>query len=240
MVKVISIDEHQLRLPGPTDRTTIIGPTGSGKTHAATWHLSNADFDERPWIVINPKREELILSIQNLRHMNVTDPIPDYPGIYNVSPTPWEAKDVNELLLRVWDNENVGLWFDEGFMFGTGDGIDVCFTQGRSKHVPVIFLMQRPVWVSRFAVSEATFIHYFGLGDARDRATVAGFTTGPTPERSLPVDEFLPEYHSFFYDVPKRRNYLFKPMPSREQILRRINSRLRVVEEEQGKQYAHI
>lgn len=238
MTKVTPIDRDIPRLPGPSDRITIIGPTGSGKTHAATWHLSNADFDERPYIVINPKREELILSIRGLQHMSVADEIPEQPGIYNVSPLPRDAEYVNDLILRVWENENVGLWFDEGFMFGTGDGIDAVFTQGRSKHVPVIFLMQRPVWVSRFAVSEATFIHYFGLSDKRDQATVASFTSGPTPERSLPVDEFLPEYHSFYYDIPRKRNYLFKPMPSANKILSKINSRIAAMQ--QDRYYAHI
>lgn len=225
MPKVVSIRDG-LRLPGPTDRLTIIGPTGSGKTHAATWHLSNAFFDSIPYIVINPKREELILNIERLEHMDVADKIPEYPGIYNVSPLPSDAGLVNDLLVKVWDHENVGLWFDEGFMFGTGDGVDYVFTQGRSKHIPVIFLMQRPVWVSRFAVSEATFFQYFGMVNTKDQDIVAGLTTGPTPERSLPVSEFLPEYHSFYYDVPRKRNFLFKPMPKANVILDRINSRL--------------
>lgn len=239
MSKVIPIDGAKLRLPGPRDRISIIGPTGSGKTHAGTWHLSNASFDRRPYLVINPKREELILSIENLEQMDVSDEIPKYPGIYNLSPMPSDADLVNDLLMRAWDRENVGVWFDEGFMFGTGDGVDAIFTQGRSKHIPVIFLMQRPVWVSRFAVSEATFIQYFGLTDTRDRSTVAAFTGGPTPERSLPVDEFLPEFHSFYYDVPKKRNFLFKPMPSAEEILSRIDSRLDAMYGKQ-KRYAFL
>jgi len=226
MAKIVPIDGVKLRLPGPRDRISIIGPTGSGKTHAATWHLSNASFDRRPYIVINPKREELILSIENLRHMDVSEDVPNEPGIYNVSPIPSDAELVNDLLLRIWEHENCGVWFDEGLMFGTGEGIDALFTQGRSKHIPMVFLMQRPVWVSRFAVSEATFIQYFGLSDARDRVTVASFTGGPTPERSLPVNELLPEYHSWYYDVPKKRNFLFKPMPSADVILNKIDDRL--------------
>jgi hypothetical protein len=83
----------------------------------------------------------------------------------------------------------------------------------------MIMLMQRPIWVSRFAVSEATFIQYFGLEDKRDQQTVRGFT-------KIPVADELPRFHSYYYDVPSKRNFLFKPMPEANEILNRINSRL--------------
>lgn len=238
MAKIIPIDgSNKLRLPGPRDRIAIIGPTGSGKTQAGAWHLSNASFDKRPFVVINPKREELILSIEGLEQMDVAEDVPKWPGIYNVSPLPSDAPLVDDLLMRIWNHENVGVWFDEGLMFGTGDGVDAILTQGRSKHIPVIFLMQRPVWVSRFAVSEATFVQYFGLSDARDRATVSAFASGPTPERSLPVDEFIPEFHSFYYDVPRKRNFLFKPVPTADVILSQINSRLAAMQPQRKYNY---
>jgi hypothetical protein len=123
------------------------------------------------------------------------------------------------MLIDIWDHEKIGVWLDEGLMFGTGDGIDACFTQGRSKKIPMIMLMQRPVWVSRFAISEATFIQYFGLEDERDQKTVRAFA-------KIPVGEKLPQYHSFYYDVPRKKNYLFKPMPSADIIIDRINDRL--------------
>lgn len=208
-----------IRLPGPTDRISIIGPTGSGKSHAAMWHLSNASFTERPFVVIDPKREELVSQIDGAKYIDVGE-IPNEPGIYVVNPIPSDAPLLDKMLLDIWDHENIGIWIDEGLMFGTGDGIDACFTQGRSKRIPIIMLMQRPVWVSRFAVSEATFIQYFGLEDKRDQMTVKSFVA------KLPVEEELERYHSFYYDVPRKRNYLFKPMPSAEKILSRINSRL--------------
>lgn len=219
MAKVIPIDGNKLRLPGDRDRLTIIGPTGSGKTHAAVWHLSNASFDRKPWVVINPKREELIDGIDGAYSMDLND-TPKYPGIYDVQPIPSDAPLVDALLVRIWDNENIGVWMDEGLMFGTGDGIDALFTQGRSKRIPMIMLMQRPVWVSRFAVSEATFIQYFGLSDERDQRTVQAFAP------NLPTSQHLDTYHSFYYDVPRKRNFHFKPMPTSDKILDKINSRL--------------
>lgn len=218
MAKIVPIDGEKIRLPGERDRITIIGPTGSGKTHAALWHLSNASFTERPFIVIDPKREELVSQIDGAEYIGIGE-IPSYPGIYVVNPIPSEAPLLDKMLLDVWDHENIGLWIDEGLMFGTGEGIDACFTQGRSKRIPMIMLMQRPIWVSRFAISEATFIQYFGLEDERDQKTVRGFT-------KIPVKEELQRFHSFYYDVPRKKNYLFKPMPSSDIILNRINSRL--------------
>jgi hypothetical protein len=220
MVKVVSIERP--RLPGPTDRLTVIGPTGSGKTHAAIWHLSNANFTEQPWLVIDPKREELISQIDGVNYIDIGD-VPSHPGIYVINPVPSDAALVDQMLIDVWDHEHVGVWIDEGLMFGTGDGIDACFTQGRSKRIPMIMLMQRPVWVSRFAVSEATFIQYFGLEDDRDKATVSAFA------KRLPVDSDLEQYHSFYYDVPRKRNFHFSPMPEADKILDRINSRLATI-----------
>ena len=219
MAKIIPIDGDKIRLPGASDRTTIIGPTGSGKTHAAIWHLSHANFTSKPWVVIDPKREELISQIDGAQYIDYNE-IPKYPGIYVVNPIPSDAPMVDQMLTNIWDRENIGVWIDEGLMFGTGDGVDAVLTQGRSKHIPVIMLVQRPVFVSRFAVSEATFIHYFGLVDKRDRLTVSSFA------EKLPVNLELERFHSFYYDVPRRKNYHFSPLPESNKILDTINSRL--------------
>lgn len=220
MGKLLNIDKP--RLPGPTDRLAIIGPTGSGKTHAAIWHLGNANFTEQPWVVIDPKREELISRIEGAQYIDIGT-IPDRAGIYVINPLPKDKIFVDRMLIDIWDRERIGVWIDEGLMFGTGDGIDAVLTQGRSKRIPLIMLMQRPVWVSRFAVSEATFIQYFGLEDERDQATVRAFT------KNLPVDATLEPYHSFYYDVPRKRNFHFSPMPSADVILERINTRLETI-----------
>jgi len=219
MAKVLPIDGGKIRLPGTRDRLTVIGTTGSGKTQAALWHLSNASFNSRPWIVIDPKREELLSGIEAAEYIPVGE-IPKKPGIYIVNPIPSDAPLVDKMLIDIWDRENIGIWLDEGLMFGTGDGVDACLTQGRSKQIPMIFLMQRPVWVSRFAVSEATFIQYFGLEDERDQRTAKAFA------RNLPVDQTLERFHSFYYDVPRKLNYHFKPVPEGQKILDRINQRL--------------
>lgn len=218
MHRIIPIDGNKVRLPGPRDRITIIGPTGSGKTQAAIWHLSNASFDVRPFVIVDPKREELISQIDGAQYIDIGE-IPKQPGIYVVNPIPSDRPLLDQMLISIWDRENIGVWIDEGLMFGTGEGIDAILTQGRSKKVPLIMLMQRPAWVSRFAISEATFIQYFGLEDERDQKTVRAFA-------KIPVWETLPQYHSFYYDVPRKKNFLFKPVPSAEKILHRINSRL--------------
>jgi hypothetical protein len=217
--KVIPIDGGKLRLPGPRDRITIIGPTGSGKTHAALWHLSNASFTSRPFVVIDPKQEELLTMVEGVEYIPVGE-LPKHPGVYVCNPIPKDAPLVDQMLIDIWERENIGVWMDEGLMFGTGDGIDACFTQGRSKRIPMIMLMQRPVWVSRFAVSEATFIQYFGLEDERDQRTVRAFA------RNLPVAANLEKFHSFYYDVPRKMNYHFKPMPKADVIIDTLSARL--------------
>ena len=103
MAKIIPIDGDKIRLPGMRDRITIIGPTGCGKTHAAMWHLSNASFTSRPFIVIDPKREELVSQIDGAEYIAVGE-IPKYPGIYVVNPIPSDAPLLDKMLMDVWES----------------------------------------------------------------------------------------------------------------------------------------
>jgi hypothetical protein len=45
-------------------------------------------------------------------------------------------------------------------------------TQGRSNHISVVIGIQRPAWVTRFALSEPSHILCARLGDRRDAKTI--------------------------------------------------------------------
>lgn len=212
----------QLRLPGPDSRTLIVGRTGSGKTVAAAWQLSERDFDKRAWIVVDYKRDELLNSIDDIVELRLTDPIPSKPGVYIIHPRPDEEGEVEAFLWRVWEQGNVGLYVDEGYMLpmkGKSPAFQAILTQGRSKQIPVIILSQRPVWISRFAVSEADYYQVFWLNDIEDRKTVGRFIPGGVNDR-------LPEYNSLWYDVKQDRLARLGPVPNGEKILATFERRL--------------
>lgn len=202
---------------------TITGRTGSGKTQAAAWHLSMRSWDVRPWIVYDYKMDELLNEIQGVRHID-TNEVPKHPGIYFVHPHPDDIESVIKQLWKIWEQENIGLYVDEGYMICSPQMPNPAFrsilTQGRSKHIPVITLSQRPVWLDRFVFSETDYYQVFALNDARDRRTVQNF---------VPVDleVRLPDYYSWYYDVGKDKPVVLKPVLQKQQLLALFDMRMR-------------
>jgi len=218
----------QLKLPGPDSRTLVVGKTGSGKTVAATWQLSERDYDVRPWIVIDYKHERLFSLIRGAEVISVRAKLPTEPGVYIVQPRPDEEGEVEAMLWAIWERGNTGLYVDEGYMLpmkGKSPAFQAILTQGRSKQIPVITLSQRPVWISRFAISESDYYQVFWLTDIDDRKTVGRFIPDGVNNR-------LEEYHSIWYDVKQDRKAVLQPVPSEAKILATFDRRLRALHSE--------
>lgn len=200
------------RLPGPRDRLAVIGRTGSGKTHMAAWVLSLANWDKRPFVVIDYKRDDLLAELPAEEIDVRAKRIPRWPGLYIVHPPPRSEDDVEELMWRVWRRGNTGLYIDEGHMLPDRHALQAILSQGRSKSIQAIVLTQRPKWVSRFVFSEADAFSVFHLNDRRDRSTV---------QEVAPVDlsQPLERHHSYWYRVSDDQLYKLNPVPGRAAIL---------------------
>jgi hypothetical protein len=215
------VAEKIFRLPDDTHRLFVVGRTGSGKTVFANWVLSKQPFDEKPWVVVDYKRDPLLNSIDRVREIGL-DTLPGEPGLYRINPRPVVDDDaVEDWLLSLWATENVGLYVDEVYMLPNRAGFQGILTQGRSKRIPAIVLAQRPAWLSRFVLSEADFFAAFHLNHKRDRQTIEEcFPYGALNRR-------LPDYCCYWYDVGQNCLFDLKPVPDPAVIAESINDRLR-------------
>ncbi len=213
----------QLRLPDHTQRLTIVGRNGSGKSTFGVWALSEgANFDKRPWIIIDYKYEILFRDARVkhlIKEIKPTSSIPKRAGLYIVHPRPDEGEDMEQMLWRIWERGRTGVFVDEGYMLPDHGAFQALLTQGRSKHIPMIILSQRPVEMNRFVFSEANYFSLFNLNDRRDWETVERFTAG------IDGKIRLPPYHSWWYDTAQDATFRLAPVPGSDSILRRIAER---------------
>lgn len=228
------------RLPTSQDRVMVIGATGEGKSVAALWLLSFADFDLMPWIIIDYKREALIADIEQSGAVLLYDdrkmkrdfpPPPTEPGLYIVRPDPDQKEEVNNFLLQVWRNGNTGLFCDEAFMIPQKrpfKAYDSLLTQGRSLNCPMIMLYQRPVDMSQYATSQAEYWAVFRIRkkDDVDKANqYVGAAKGPKGEL-IDVNYRLPRYYWLWYDVSEDDCCVMRPVPPPHEVLAIFRDRL--------------
>lgn len=208
-------------MPDDTQRLTMYGQTGSGKTVAALWHLSQRSFTSKPWLIYDFKEDEHIGQIPRIEQIKVGE-VPRYPGLYVTRPVPEHDDDAVETSMwNVWKQGHTGLYVDEGYMVNRkNNAYKAVLTQGRSRGVPVITLSQRPVWMTRFAISEADFHQVFFLADEADKDVVQRFIPHDMEDRP-------PRYHSYYYDVGRDEFTGLKPVPSPADILNVFEQRLK-------------
>lgn len=219
----------RFRLPDDTQRVTINGRTGSGKTVFAAWLLSEANFDEMPWTIVDFKGDAL-LSDLGAKQIDLSAKLQDRPGLYYARPHPHEPDVVEDWLWRVWRAGYNGIFVDEGYMIperkgvrSTGGPFKTVLTQGRSLHVPVYTLSQRPVDINRHVFTEADFYAVFHLNHEADRKKVTEFT----PDDDVwNMDRRLPQHYSRWYDVGNDFSCILKPAPNPKEIKARFAERL--------------
>lgn len=203
------------------DRASIVGRTGSGKTVAAVFQLLHLPIEDVPIVIYDYKGDDLIADIgeHELVHHIRPDQFPDRPGLWVVRPLPDEEDAVEEQLWRIWNRQWMGVFMDEGYMVSGSDAYRALLTQGRSLHIPVLTLSQRPVWMDKFSFTEASFYQVFDLNNRMDRQKMMEY---------IPADleATLPPHHSFFHDVAANETEVLKPVPEPAELVRRYHERL--------------
>jgi hypothetical protein len=206
-------------LPAHDKRTVIIGSTGSGKTYTACWLLAHTNWHQRPCYVLDYKGDSLIQEI-GMTDINVNMPPPRKPGLYRVPLIPEISDEALTLFLwRVWRNENAIVYVDEGYMVPQENkAFKALLTQGRSKNVQMITLVQRPVFCSKFVFSEANHFYVMRLQTEDDRKYVRGYLDGTNINS-------LPRFHSYWYSADDQEGAHLAPVPGRASILEIFDSR---------------
>jgi DNA helicase HerA-like ATPase len=211
----------EMRLPDDTQRLTVLGATGSGKTNAGLWHLAHRNYTMKPWVIYDYKCDDTICSIEGAVTLDLSDPVPTTPGIYIVHPLPDDEAEVSDHMVQIWNQENTGVFIDEALMVGKYNrGFRYLLTQGRSKHIPMIINSQRPVWVDNYVFSESDFVQVFRLQNLKDISRVQEFVPYDLTQR-------LPQYHSYYYDVADNKLIVMKPTPDGDAILDTFYTRLK-------------
>lgn len=208
-------------IPNASERTTIIGATGTGKTVLGGQLLSLQRLDKRPWICIDFKDEELwdIVGKPTMQELRLQDKLPKRPGLYRLSVNPGQEDELEEWFWKVWRKGNIGLFVDEVSLVPQRNAFKAILRQGRSKFIPVIACTQRPVDCDREVFSESQYICVFRVDDERDYKIIKGFTRGAAIERPRP------KFHSWWYDKAQAKLYPLNPAGKPDSVAKSLRER---------------
>lgn len=199
-------------LPQSDNRTVIVGATGSGKTQFGTFLLATRDWHVRRWFILDFKGERLFAAL-DLPPYQLGQPFPEEPGLYRVRIEPGNDELVSQFFLQIYNAGNVGVFIDEGYMLPyQNKWVRAVLTQGRSKNIEIICLVQRPVKIDTWFFSEANYICYFSLRNKDDKKRVSEYMDGIEITR-------LPPYHCLWYDVVSDVGTVFEPVPPADDLI---------------------
>lgn len=219
-----------VNLPTDSQRVSIMGRTGSGKTVAGAWHLSLRDFDAMPWVIMNFKRDQLLDSIPHIQEIDYNDKLPKERGLYQIHADPDDYAGAEKFFMNAWRQGHIGIFCDEGYCLDRNSrGFKLIQVQGRSLKIPTITCTQRPVQMSRFIISEADYLQVFGLTHDDDIDTVKGFIPRPVKRGPHILDQDLPPYHSVYHDIAKGKkgSVILSPVPGEQDLLDTFDQKLK-------------
>lgn len=175
------------------EHVVIVGDTGSGKTYLESKILPLRDHV----IVLRTKPDDV--KFAGFHKVDTVDKLGNIKyNKYLLTP----KYDLQQFQLAkamdlAWREGGWTIAIDETYyateILRLGRPINKLLTQGRSKHITIVCGMQRPAWISRFALSQATHAFIFRC-EGRDLTTLS---QSLSPRIVKPVEEL--SGHDFVY-----------------------------------------
>ena len=176
------------------EHVAVIGTTGTGKTY-----LVSKLVELREHVVILRTKPDDI-EFEGFREFRTAKAMEDWRNNHLLIRPKYEQQPsvCYDVLDKVW---RMGRWtivVDEFFYvqrLGLAKSLERLLTQGRSKRISLVLGMQRPVQVTRFALSEITHLFAFRI-EGRDLRTLKDSTHPDIfePTKTLQKYQFM-HYH---------------------------------------------
>jgi len=181
------------------EHVAVIGDTGTGKTY-----LMARLADLREYVVmLRTKSDDIkfrdMVSVKDTRAMGSL-----YDTRLLVTPDfKAQAQVGADMMNKAWKQGGWTVFNDELFyitdVLRLNIHVDMLLTQGRSKKLSIVNGMQRPVRITRFAISQATHVFAFRL-ENKD----AKFVAEATSEDAEPIMRNLQQFQFAHFHRPTR------------------------------------
>jgi hypothetical protein len=197
-----NIEKHMTNKWKQGEHVVIVGDTGTGKTY-----LESKILTMRKHIIYMQSKTDDI-KFPGFRKVKTQLDIGRNPFENGAAVTKWllqpklidfgaQQKEFSRTFDQAWREGGWTIVIDETY-FATyilklEKQINMLLTQGRSKHLTIVVGMQRPAWISRFALSQATHAFIFRC-EGRD---VKSLADALSPKIVKPVQELTG--HDFVY-----------------------------------------
>ena len=162
----------------PGEHAVIFGRNGSGKTVYVkelikSLHLK---YPKAAIVIINQKADESFDGVIEPCYRNLRFKTGMLYNWYVPSDTPEikSAELIEHFLMDAWDKakkkkQEIFIIADEGQALNARSYIlQTAWTQGRSKRFSVITLAQRPVWLSKFCISQSAYLVIYNIAGMDD------------------------------------------------------------------------
>jgi hypothetical protein len=191
----------------PGKHAVIVGKNGGGKSQQLMTLARNntqrvvildTKIDD-DFLYLNDKNETLKVAdsyLEMIRLLNKQDF--DYLIVRPVDQELSDPEALDNYLKVLAGCKNLSIFIDEGYQFHNGgragSGYVSILTRGRSRRLSLIVCTQRPVWLSVFTFSEATYFFIYELNMLIDKKKLREF---------IPLaDNFnLRKFYYYFYDT---------------------------------------
>lgn len=177
------------------EHVIIIGDTGSGKTYLESKLLDLRDYT----IIVKTKPDDVKFpGYQRIRKFAGLQQLQYKRFLLDAGIDPnLQRYHIANTLNLIWKQEGWTLAVDETYywthVLKMEKQLNMLLTQGRSKRLTIVAGMQRPAWISRFALSQATHAFIFRC-EGRDLVTLS---QALSPKVTDPVQKL--RGHDFVY-----------------------------------------